>query len=405
MASEAGGRVRIWLVLALCLAAALFEGFDIQTIGAVAPRLSKALHLSKAALGPIFSASTIGLLIGAAVGGRLADRFGFNVALTAAVGLFGLFSTANAFAVDANSLLATRFMTGLGLGGALPNVVALASSAVPANRRGAAVGMVYAGLPFGGAMAAGVTLLGAAHEWRLVFLVGGLVPLVLAPAMVFLPRRVTRRIEDPGQKMPPVVEVLFGGGRAAATILLWVSFALSLLILYLLLNWLPTLMATRGYDRNTVAEVQLAFNLMGGLVCVASGGLLDGGRRVAVIVVVYLLFCLVLATLAGTVVAPLAEIALGGALGGIVVVAQAILYDAAPRLYPEAVRGAGVGWAIAMGRIGAVAGPLLGGVLVAQESSPSGVLMRLLPIVAAAGVGTLLQTWRARPAQAAALAA
>ena len=80
--------------------------------------------------------------------------------------------------------------------------------------------------------------------------------------------------------MAPVTEVLFGGGRASATILLWASFALSLLILYLLLNWLPTLMATRGYDRGAVAEVQLAFNLMGGLVCVASGGLLDGGRRV-----------------------------------------------------------------------------------------------------------------------------
>ena len=396
---EKGKRAAAGLVLALCMAAALLEGFDNQSIGAVAPRLLRALHLQPAALGPVLTASTVGLLIGAAAGGRLADRFGFRIVLVSTVALMGLASCATVFAYDAPTLFAARFFTGLGLGGSLPNVLALVSGTVAQARRGAAVSAVYAGLPFGGAIAAGVTLLGATDEWRTVFLVGGLIPLALAPALALLPDRTgsaaDRRAARP---VAPVSEVLFGEGRALATVLLWCSFVLTLLILYLLLNWLPTLTASRGYGRDTVALVQTAFNLGGALACLCTGSLLDGARRGGFIVAVYGLLGLAVAGLATLNAGPALEIALGGVLGAAVLLAQTVLYDAAPRLYPEAVRGTGVGWAVALGRIGSIAGPLLGGALVAHGSTPAEVLMRLTPVVALAGVGTLLHEWRARAA-------
>jgi AAHS family 3-hydroxyphenylpropionic acid transporter len=411
---EKGGRAATGLVLALCMAAALLEGFDNQTIGAVAPRLVHAFHLKPTSigwmtpLGWVLTASTLGLLIGAAIGGRLADRFGFRRVLVSTIALMGLASCATVFAYDAPTLFAARFLTGLGLGGSLPNVLALVSGSVAQTRRGAAVAAVYAGLPFGGAIAAVVTLFGPADEWRTVFLIGGLIPLTLAPALLLLPDRAAHGAEqgsaresgrESGRPITPVTEVLFGGGRALATVLLWGSFVLTLLILYLLLNWLPTLTASRGYGRDTVALVQTAFNLGGALACLAAGSLLDGARRKGFVVAVYGLLGLSIAGLATLNAGPALEIALGGVLGAAVLLAQTVLYDAAPRLYPAAMRGTGVGWAVALGRIGSVAGPLLGGVLVAHGSTPAQVLMRLTPVVARAGVGTLLHEWRARPAR------
>jgi AAHS family 3-hydroxyphenylpropionic acid transporter len=399
--NEKSGRVATALVLGLCMAAALLEGFDNQSIGAVAPRLLRALHLKPADLGPVLTASTVGVLIGAAAGGRLADRFGFRLVLVLTTALMGLASCATVFAYDAPTLVAARFLTGLGLGGSLPNVLALVSGSVSQARRGAAVSAVYGGMPFGGAISAGVTLFGATDEWRTVFLVGGLIPLTLAPFLLLLPDRIASPAErEKTGPVAPVTEVLFGEGRKLATLLLWFSFALTLLILYLLLNWLPTLTASLGYGRDTVALVQAAFNIGGALACLGAGRLLDGARRSGFVVAVYGLLALAIAGLATLSAGPALEIALGGVLGAAVLLAQTVLYDAGPRLYPTPVRGTGVGWAVAMGRIGSVAGPLLGAALVAHGSSPSQVLMRLTPVVALAGVGTLLHEWRARAPRA-----
>src|SRR5262249_12256645 len=151
---------------------------------------------------------------------------------------------------------------------------------------------------------------------------------------------------------------------------------------------------------DTVALVQTAFNLGGALACVCAGVFLDGARRSGFVVAVYGLLALAVAGLATLSAGPMLEIALGGVLGAAVLLAQTVLYDAGPRLYPTAVRGTGVGWAVAVGRIGSVAGPLLGAALVAHGATPAQVLMRLTPVVALAGVGTLLHEWRARAPRA-----
>src|SRR5690606_20232316 len=143
---EPAGRTA-WLTLALCCAVSVFEGYDLQAAGVVAPRVRAAFDLGPDQLGWCFSAATFGLMLGAAIGGRLSDRWGRKAVLVASVAAFGAMSVATAYSWNVESLLAARFLTGVGLGGALPNLLALVTENAPANRRHFVVGAMYAGLP------------------------------------------------------------------------------------------------------------------------------------------------------------------------------------------------------------------------------------------------------------------
>src|SRR6516164_2263505 len=144
------------VTVALCCLAAIVEGYDIQSMGVAAPGLAPALHLTRDQLGPAFSASTVGLFIGAIAIGRLADRIGRKWALVGSLATFGLFSLATPYANGLASLLAIRFAAGLGLGGAMPNLIALASEAVSAARQASLVAIAAASMPLGGSIASGV---------------------------------------------------------------------------------------------------------------------------------------------------------------------------------------------------------------------------------------------------------
>ena len=177
------------VTLALCAAAALLEGFDTQSMGVAAPRLVAEFGLSSAQSGVIFSAATLGLFFGAAVGGRVADHVGRKRALVVSLLLFGLCSLLTAMVDNAMSLFVARLLTGLGLGGAMPNFIALASESAAAERRVSSVTMVMAAMPLGGA-GAGLMALGAqlGWGWRAIFVLGGAAPLCSSLLIwVFLP--------------------------------------------------------------------------------------------------------------------------------------------------------------------------------------------------------------------------
>lgn len=174
------GAERVLWTLGLCFLAALAEGFDIQSMGVAAPRMAPALALSRDQLGPVFSASTLGLLMGAVAFGRLADRVGRKFTLVLSLAIFGVFSAATAGAWSFASLLTIRLLAGLGLGGALPNLIALSAEAVEEDNQARLVTLVTSGFPFGAALASGVA---AFAGWRTIFWVGGATPLVLAPLM------------------------------------------------------------------------------------------------------------------------------------------------------------------------------------------------------------------------------
>jgi MFS transporter, AAHS family, 3-hydroxyphenylpropionic acid transporter len=397
----------------LCALAALCEGIDLQAAGVAAAGIGREFKLSAGQLGTFFSGGTFGLFIGALIGGRLADTVGRKTVLAASVAMFGLFCLLTPLATDLSTLSTARLLTGLGLGGALPNLIALVSESSPPHRRRASVTLVYAGMPFGGGVISLISLLLPLPHWRWIFIDGGVLPLLLAPAMAFaLPESTAfRQLQSPGaaaggsEPMPPRGSLLavFAGGRALNTVLLWVSFFLGLLMLYLLLNWLPTLLVRSGFTHAQASYAQIGFNIGGALAAWLIGVLLETRARNPSVVVSFvalpILFVL-LAQAPGQLGTLLLIVFL---LGCAVMASQAYLYAAAPLAYPTSIRGIGVGAAVAIGRIGSIVGPKLGGTLQAAEHRSSQLFMDLLPVVIAGSIAALLLTWRLHAQRAAVL--
>ena len=184
MTTRTSASYRLTLTVGLCFLVALMEGLDLQAAGIAAVGIAHAFALDKMQMGWIFSAGILGLLPGALVGGMLADRYGRKRILIASVALFGLFSLATAISWDFSSLVFARLMTGVGLGAALPNLIALTSEAAGPRFRGTAVSLMYCGVPIGAALAAALGFSGLASAWQTVFWVGGVIPLLLVPLLM-----------------------------------------------------------------------------------------------------------------------------------------------------------------------------------------------------------------------------
>ena len=168
----------------LCFLSALCEGFDVQAAGVAANGIARELHCTPADLGLLFSASGFGLLIGSVVGGAIADRLGRKPVLVASIAMFGVFSLLTAVMPNLLLLVVTRSLTGLGLGGALPNLIALAVETSAHVVRNRSVGIAYIGMPIGGSAASVLAFFIPAEAWRELFWVGGLAPLLIVPALM-----------------------------------------------------------------------------------------------------------------------------------------------------------------------------------------------------------------------------
>jgi AAHS family 3-hydroxyphenylpropionic acid transporter len=380
------------MTILFCLLAAICEGFDLQSAGVAAAGIVGEFAPSPDQLGTFFSASTLGLFFGAVIGGRISDRVGRKAVLVASIALFGVFSLLTGYAWSLQSLIGARLLTGLGLGGALPNFVALAAESAAPGRRNASVALVYSGNPMGGAIASLVSLLALGTHWRWIFLTGGIAPLVLAPIMAFRMRESAAFRQRAAAPRPAALSIL-REGRAPWTLLLWVSFFLGLLTLYLILNWLPLLMHEGGLTRAQAAGSMIAFNIGAALAGLLIGRLLEGPLRNVSLVVTFVavpLFIVLLAKAPPDLLAIMSTVVL---LGCAVVSAQAFLYAQAPSGYPTGIRGIGVGAAVAMGRLGSIVGPALGGVLKAAGHRGPQLLMDILPLVILGSVCALWLAW------------
>jgi AAHS family 3-hydroxyphenylpropionic acid transporter len=387
------------VTLSLCFAVALLEGLDLQSVGVAAPRMAREFGLSVTQMGLAFSAGTFGLLPGAMFGGRLADRIGRKRVLILSACLFGLLSIATALVSSFDMLVLVRVLTGIGLGGALPNLIALSSEAVSPRARNTAVSIMYCGIPFGGVIASiiGIVNMGDT-EWRHIFYVGGAGPLLLVPLLfAFLPEsKAFRRASHEGNVQPAAVgNVLFGGNRALSTAQIWISYFCTLIVLYFLLNWLPSLMAARGLSRPEIGYVQIAFNVGGGIGALCIGMLMDRLRGAVVVSGMYIG---IIASLAALSIAPGFGALAGSAFfaGMFVIGGQSVLYALSAAFYPTAMRGTGVGAAVAVGRIGSVVGPLAAGQLLAMGRSSSVVIGASIPVTLIAAVAALLLIRRPR---------
>jgi AAHS family 3-hydroxyphenylpropionic acid transporter len=385
--------------LLLCAAAALAEGFDTQSMGVAAPRVIAEFGLSPAQAGIVFSSATFGLFLGAALGGRIADYFGRKRALVASLLLFGLFSLLTATSSGAGSLTAARLFTGLGLGGAMPNFIALSSESTSARAKVSAVTLVMAGMPFGGALSAILSLSAQlGWSWRWIFVVGGVVPMMLAIIMAYcLPeqRKITDAAPESGvSRVESFRAVLFGRGRAATTVMLWVAFFFTQLVLLLMLNWLPSLIIGLGFSHTEASAASVYFGLSGSLGAVLLGHLHAGESRRRWVILTYMGMAAALAMVAWVGKAFWLIAAACAVAGVFVIGAQLILFALVPLYYPASIRGTGVGASVAVGRLGSVVGPLFAGSLLASGGGSAAVLVAIIPFVAIAGSAALALTWR-----------
>jgi AAHS family 4-hydroxybenzoate transporter-like MFS transporter len=397
-----GFQIRLLLT---CAAVLFLDGFDTQAIGYVAPALAKEWSLSKAALGPVFSAGLFGLMIGALVFGPLADRIGRKKIIIFSTAAFGLGAFATAFAQDVNTLLAIRFLTGLGLGGAMPNAIALTSEYNPQRRRATMVMIMFCGFSIGAALGG---LLAAdlipRLGWRSVFIVGGIAPLLLVPLLGWgLPESV-RFLATAGHAQERVAQLLkrvspntafapdarfivheahlvgipvvhlFREGRTAVTLLLWVVFFMSLLDIYFLANWLPTVLNDLGSSVSEAAVIGSLLQVGGVVGTFALGSVIDrfSFRALALVYFGAVFAVGAIGQLGHSAVAvSIAIFAAGFCVVGGQIAANAL----AAGFYPTSVRASGVGWALGIGRVGSIVGPLVGGALLAAKWSTSAVFM------------------------------
>ena len=385
------------ILIAACCLAAMGEGFNLQAPGVTLPVLAPLFGLSSGEGGGFaagffssrslfLSASTFGLFFGALIGGRLSDVIGRKGVVSASVALVAVFSAATILCRNADALLWVRFATGLGLGGALSNLLTIVSEAAGPGRRNTAMGCLYASMPAGGVV---VSLLsyqfGNPAHWAVIYVIGGLIPLLALPGLIrFAPAGV--KSAAAATDRTPVGTVLFGDGRSTVTLVLWLCFLCALITQYVLLSWLPSLLIAKGLTRPDAALVQLAFNLLGAVGSVITGVLVDGSRRIWPVAVTFLAAIIFLFVLSGAPAVLGIAALLGALVGWTVSGSQMIAYSLAPAAYPGAMRGTGVGFAVAVGRIGATVGPLIAGSMLAAGAGVQGVLILISALMVVAGV-------------------
>jgi MFS transporter, AAHS family, 3-hydroxyphenylpropionic acid transporter len=395
--------VRMAFLIVTCALIMVLEGFDIQALGIAAPVLMPLLKLDPVQSGQIFSAAQAGVVLGALAGGFLSDKWGRRNVLLLAVLIFGAFNLSTAFVHDFTTLLWARALTGFGLGAAMPNVIGLAVEYASPKNRVKAVTAIMAGMPLGGASAAlFARLYFKDMGWQSLFYIGGIIPIVLILLIVFLPNARTARVEDnalqTGRKTG-LWSALFGGGRAVSTLLLWVVFFLTSSVLYMILNWLPSLMTQRGMDVQVGQMASLVFNLVSIAGTLTLGAVIDRFGYKWAMPLAYLGFLAGMCGMALTGAAEALMISVG-VTGFFLLGAQYSLNGISPMYYPKPARGLGTGAAIAFGRIGSITGPLMAGYIlktgIGPLHGPSGVALAMIPLIIVAGFAVTLLVLNAK---------
>jgi AAHS family 4-hydroxybenzoate transporter-like MFS transporter len=382
------------LIFATCFFVILLDGFDTAAIGFIAPSLLKEWGLTKPQLAPVLSAALAGLALGSVTIGPLADRLGRKRLLCGAVFLFGLASLISSTAASLNELVVWRFVTGLGLGGAMPLSVTMANEFAPSKRRALLTSAMFTGFPLGAAWGGFLSAwMIPAWGWRSVLQLGGALPMCLAVLMLLvLPESVQFLVARgrPVERIRAVLsrfsalageatsfvmsektaaaKTLDQGKTGVAMVLsrsyivgsamLWLTYGMGIVIFYALINWMPILLKDGGLDPKTAMLVTSLFPL-GGVGAIALGLLMDKFNANRVIMFGYLVTAVCVYAI-GQVAGHLGWLVVMVFVGGAVMnTTQSSMPALAANFYPTAGRATGVAWMMAIGRIGAVAAPFL----------------------------------------------
>ncbi|MBC7163315.1 MAG: MFS transporter [Immundisolibacter sp.] len=351
-------------VVGLCLLVIVLDGFDMLVIALTAPAIAADWGLSAQRLGPLFAAGILGMIGGSVLIAPLGDRLGRVRVLMLCCGLFGLFAGLTALAGGYWSLLGLRLLTGLGLGGAVPNATALISEHASPRRRPLLVSVGLVGFSVGGMLCAGLAVpLLPRFGWRSLYLVGGVLPLLLIPVLWrFLPEAPAAARElAPGRSGG--VRRLLAADLGPDTRRLWLGFFINMMVMFFLANWVPYLAGQAGFSAHQGSLAALALNLggvVGPLLLAALCQRLDARRVIGTAFVLAAASLVAVGYATGSFGVYLAAAALAGFF---VFGAQIALHALAAAAYPTALRATGIGWALGCGRVGSVFGPLLGGEL------------------------------------------
>ncbi len=385
-------KLLVWSFLAM-----FADGYDISALSFAAPELVRAWHVPQSAFGPVFSASLFGILFGAPLLGYFGDRFGRRTAIIAGSIVYGVSTLAMLWATNLTTMLVLRIITGIGIGGLMPNTIALNSELSPKRWRATLVVLMFTGITLGSGTPGPVAAWLVPHYgWKILFLIGGVVPLVVAfclrfalpESIKFLARYPQRRAEllqvaraiRPELTIPDDAEFIvtqqtrgeagltqiFGRGLALITPLLWVCFATALMANYFLNSWLPLIFEGSGMSPRDAALASTLYHVGGTVGGFVISILLDRFGFVAIAVLLAIAAPAVAALGLNGISHGLVTF-LAAAAGFSVLGAQFGNNASAGLLYPPAFRSEGVGWALGIGRFGSIIGPSVGGVLIAMH--------------------------------------
>lgn len=385
-----------WGVLFWCLMIIIFDGYDLVIYGVALPLLMQEWALNTVQAGLLASTALFGMMFGAMSFGTLSDKIGRKKTIMICVTLFSGFTFLGAFASNPTEFGILRFLAGLGIGGVMPNVVALMTEYAPKRIRSTLVALMFSGYAIGGMSSA---LLGAwlvpQFGWKIMFLLAG-APLLLLPVIwMFLPESLmyltakneTEKSRGIIQKIAPQLSIqqgtqfvlndvlkgdeaplkaLFQQGRSFSTFMFWIAFFMCLLMVYALGSWLPKLMIQAGYSLGASMIFLFALNIGGMIGAIGGGALADRFHIKKVLTIMFLCGAAALILL-GFNSPQFVLYSLIAVAGAATIGSQILLYTFVAQYYPTTVRSTGMGWASGIGRIGAIVGPVLTGALLTMN--------------------------------------
>ncbi|WP_244816564.1 MFS transporter [Caballeronia sp. Lep1P3] len=402
-----------WLIFGMCFVIVLLDGFDTAAIGFIAPSLVTEWQISRPALAPVLSAALFGLAAGALLSGPLSDRLGRRAMLLSSVILFGVACFASSYSGSITQLTTLRFVTGLGLGAAMPNAVTMMSEFCPDSRRATLINLMFCGFPLGAAFGGFLAAWMIPHfGWRSVLLLGGVAPLALGVLLLLtLPESVRYMVakSKPVEKIratlarisndahnagsffmteaAPTVQgqsgmsVVLSRSFVVGSVMLWLAYFMGLVIFYASINWMPILLKESGLSPQRATLISALFPL-GGVGAVLLGVLMDKFNANRIIAACYALtavsvYCIGQA--AGNVGLLVLVVFVAGVLMN---TAQSSMPALAAAFYPTQGRGTGVAWMLGIGRFGGIAGSFLVAELTRLHFTFSGIFA----VIAVAGL-------------------
>lgn len=393
-----------WLVFFLGFLVFFCDGLDTGIIGFVAPSLLDAWGITKPQLAPVLSAALVGMSIGAIISGPLADKFGRKKVIVSTTLLFALFTILCGFATSTNDLMIYRFITGIGLGAAMPNISTIVSEYMPSKRKAFLTGIAgcgfMLGISCGGVLSA---FLLESLGWAKVIIIGGVIPVILAVVLMLKLPESTQYLVKKNQtaQAKSILEKIQGQTfasdvqfRLAATetnntaespvkqvlgkylwgsSMLWLCCFMSLLVFYLLTSWMPTILKTAGFSTQQFSLIAAIFPFGGVIGATIMGYYMDKTNPTNVIkysyLLAFLLFLLTGFVSSNILLFGISIFLIGALLAG----AQSSLLPLSAMFYPSTCRAVGVSWMHGIGRVGAILGAFFGSLIFTFELSLSGI--------------------------------